>query len=269
MNNDKQNFKAEGIMQKGYGFIPKLIMKDRDLTIEAKSIYAYLSSYTGAGNTAYPSISLMCGDLDISEARFYKHRKLLVDKGYIVIDKQRNESGWVNNVYSLPFTPYPQNLSTQNLSTQNLCIQNVGTKSNSPKSNSIKSNKDKESTKTESIYKPVINYLNEKADRNFKHTTKSTQSHINARVEEGFTLEDFKKVIDVKVKEWQHDNKMNKFIRPQTLFGTKFESYLNQKERTNGSSYKKNNGRNKEETGEFDFLNELANKRTEENLGMR
>ena len=140
MNKDKQSFQAEGIMEKGYGFIPKLIMKDKELTIEAKAIYAYLSSYTGTGNTAYPSISLMCGDLDISEARFYKHRKLLIEKGYIVIEKKRNEGGWSNNVYRLPFKPYPQNLCTQNLSIQNLSIQNEGTKSNSLKSNSLKSN---------------------------------------------------------------------------------------------------------------------------------
>lgn len=140
-------FKAEGIMSKGYGFIAKLVMKDKELTIEAKAIYAYLSSYTGAGNTAYPTVSLMCGDLGISEARFYKHRKLLESKGYIVIDKKRNEGGWSNNVYTLPFKPYPQSLSTQNLCTQNLSTQNVGTKSNSSKSNSIKSN----SIKKESV----------------------------------------------------------------------------------------------------------------------
>ena len=140
MNDNKQSFQADGIMEKGYGFIPKLIMKDKELTIEAKAIYAYLSSYTGAGNTAYPSISLMCGDLGISEARFYKHRKVLVEKGYVVITKQRSEGGWDNNIYTLPFKPYPQNLSTQNLSTQNLSTQNLSTKSNSIKSNSIKSN---------------------------------------------------------------------------------------------------------------------------------
>lgn len=144
MDNNKQSFQTDGIMQKGYGFIPKLIMKDTELTIEAKAIYAYLASYTGAGNTAYPSISLMCGELDISKARFYNHRKLLVNKGYIVIEKKRNEGGWSNNVYKLPFKPYPQNLTTQNLTTQNLDTRNLTTKSNSSKSNSIKSNKDKE-----------------------------------------------------------------------------------------------------------------------------
>lgn len=144
MDNNKQSFETDGIMQKGYGFIPKLIMKDRDLTIESKAIYAYLASYTGAGNTAYPSISLICGELDISKARFYNHRKLLVEKGYIVIEKKRNEGGWSNNVYKLPFKPYPQNLDTQNLDTRNLDTRNLTTKSNSSKSNSIKSNKDKE-----------------------------------------------------------------------------------------------------------------------------
>ncbi|WP_169801469.1 conserved phage C-terminal domain-containing protein [Neobacillus drentensis] len=53
---------------------------------------------------------------------------------------------------------------------------------------------------------------------------------IHARYGEGFTLEDFKRVIDIKSVEWQSDPKWNKFLRPETLFGTKFEAYLNQQE---------------------------------------
>jgi uncharacterized phage protein (TIGR02220 family) len=51
---------------------------------------------------------------------------------------------------------------------------------------------------------------------------------IIARYNEDFTLDDFKKVIDVKSAEWKNDKKQNKFLRPETLFGTKFEGYLNQ-----------------------------------------
>lgn len=73
----------------------------------------------------------------------------------------------------------------------------------------------------------IISYLNLKAGKNYKHTTKKTQSLITARVKEGFTMEDFKKVIDVKVTEWKN-TEMEKYLRPETLFGTKFEGYLNQ-----------------------------------------
>lgn len=73
----------------GYGIIPKSIMKDKAISIEAKAIYSYLCSYAGSGNTAFPSVSLMCSDLGIGENRFYKHRKQLVDKKYITIGKEK------------------------------------------------------------------------------------------------------------------------------------------------------------------------------------
>ncbi|ARD47599.1 phage replisome organizer N-terminal domain-containing protein [Sporosarcina sp. P33] len=76
----------------------------------------------------------------------------------------------------------------------------------------------------------IINYLNNAASANYRSTTRKTKDLIQARWNEGFRLEDFYKVIDIKTKEWINDSKMSKFIRPDTLFGTKFESYLNQKE---------------------------------------
>ena len=76
------------------------------------------------------------------------------------------------------------------------------------------------------IYKEVIEYLNEKAGKNFK-LVESNKKHINARIKEGFKLEDFKKVIDNKVTEWKNDDKMNQYLRPETLFSSKFQSYLN------------------------------------------
>ncbi|CUK81649.1 conserved phage C-terminal domain-containing protein [Listeria monocytogenes] len=80
-----------------------------------------------------------------------------------------------------------------------------------------------------SVFKNVIAFLNENAETNYKHTTKSTQTLIKARLNDGFGFEDFKKVIIIKCKEWKNDSSMNQYLRPATLFGTKFESYLNQK----------------------------------------
>lgn len=77
--------------------------------------------------------------------------------------------------------------------------------------------------------KIAISYLNEKTEKNFKDTTKKTQELIRARIKDGFILEDFKKVTDIKAIQWKADPKMNKYLRPETLFGTKFESYLNEK----------------------------------------
>lgn len=80
---------------------------------------------------------------------------------------------------------------------------------------------------TPAIYKEVINHLNEVAGTKYRPASKATQTLIRARQREGFTLDDFKTVIDKKTKEWK-GGQMEKFIRPETLFGTKFEGYLNQ-----------------------------------------
>ena len=78
--------------------------------------------------------------------------------------------------------------------------------------------------------KVIVAYLNQKAGTNYRASTKETSKHIKARLKENFTVEDFKVVIDKKVRGWLHDPEMSKFLRPQTLFGTKFESYLNELE---------------------------------------
>ena len=77
------------------------------------------------------------------------------------------------------------------------------------------------------IYSLVIDYLNRKASTNYRASTKNTQGFINARVREGYTVEDFKKVIDSKSKDWLNTD-FEKYLRPATLFGTKFENYLNE-----------------------------------------
>lgn len=77
--------------------------------------------------------------------------------------------------------------------------------------------------------KEIIDYLNLKADTKFRYNTKDTIKHINARLKEGYTIDDFKYVIDVKVSQWKDDATMCGYIRPQTLFGIKMESYVNEK----------------------------------------
>lgn len=76
--------------------------------------------------------------------------------------------------------------------------------------------------------KEVLDYLNLKAGTKYRANSDKSQQLINTRFKEGFTLEDFKTTIDNKVNDWLKDNDMVKYLRPETLFGTKFESYLNQ-----------------------------------------
>lgn len=74
----------------------------------------------------------------------------------------------------------------------------------------------------------VVDYLNRSCQTQFKPATAATGRLITARASEGFGFEDFRAVIDTKKAQWQSDSKMNQYLRPQTLFGPKFEGYLNQ-----------------------------------------
>ena len=85
-----------------------------------------------------------------------------------------------------------------------------------------------ESLKEEKPYKIIVDYLNEKAGTSYRPSTKNTIKHINARLEEGYTVDDFMTVIDKMCIIWTGTD-YEQFLRPDTLFGTKFESYLNRK----------------------------------------
>lgn len=75
----------------------------------------------------------------------------------------------------------------------------------------------------------VISHLNNQTGKRYRPSSRQVQSKISARLNEGFTLEDFIRVIDIKSAEWMGTD-MEKYLRPETLFGPKFESYLNQRQ---------------------------------------
>lgn len=79
----------------------------------------------------------------------------------------------------------------------------------------------------ECIYSEIVGYLNSKTGKAYRPSSRRTRAAIHARLEEGFALEDFKAVIDRKCADWLKDPKMEEYLRPETLFGPKFESYLN------------------------------------------
>lgn len=122
-------------------------------------------------------------------------------------------------------TPIDANVKENNTSINNTSINNIN------RINTLSGNP----TTHQPHYQPIINYLNEKTGKHYKHTTNKTQTVIKARWNEGFTEDDFKKVIDNKVAEWKGTD-MEKFLRPETLFGTKFEGYLNQESNKNQST---------------------------------
>ncbi len=119
------------------------------------------------------------------------------------------------------------NNDTTNKTEQLQQVEDLGNNNlttNQQQSNNTTKKKEKDNN---NIYSLVIDYLNRKASTNYRATTKNTQSFINARLKEGYAVEDFKKVIDSKSREWLGTD-FEKYLRPATLFGTKFENYLNE-----------------------------------------
>ena len=175
--------------------------------------------------------------------QYYTNEQLMIDlncnsnKTIIKIKKELKDAGLMTEVrqgMNLPNRIYLDALNGSVESTfqevQKVHIGSVeNTLSEVQKVHTIKT----ENTKTEnnnnklSICKEVISYLNLKAKKNFKVDTASHQKFIKARLKEGYTLEDFKKVVDVMVAKWK-GTEYEQYLQPQTLFGNKMDNYLNQ-----------------------------------------
>ena len=151
-------------MAQGYGIVPKVTMRDTRLSIESKAIYAYLCSFAGAGNTAFPSRELICHELNISINRFNKYKNELVAKGYITIKRERLENGFSKNIYTLIHNVGIQNVDIGNEDIRTVDIQSVDigneyTNINSLNINNLNNNNSKSnsSSKEESL-KPIFTF---------------------------------------------------------------------------------------------------------------
>ena len=168
-----------------------------------------------------------------------KEAKLTTQKVRTIL-KRFKEAGYIEDIANGKGTKgketrvrltMKQQLFNNNVTNKSEQLQQVeGGKQQQSNNNVTTLSKKKENNNN--IYSLVIDYLNKKASTNYRASTKNTQSFINARVSEGYTVEDFKKVIDSKSKEWLNTD-FEKYLRPTTLFGTKFENYLNEANKKN------------------------------------
>ena len=208
-----------------YAIIPADVRYDETLKDKAKLLYGEIVALSNKDGVCYASNKYFADLYKVTTTTISTLIKELIDNNYleseIIYKKNTKEidkrylkilkGGYLNNFkegYLKKFKGgIKENLKGNNTSINNTSINNI-------------------------YIGQVVDYLNEKIGTKYKSTTASTKSHITARLREGFTIDDFKKVIDTKVKEWK-DTKYQKYLRPETLFGTKFESYLNQKEKEN------------------------------------
>lgn len=201
-----------------YGIIYKDIMRTKKLTGTSKLIYSYLMSFSGGTNKVFPGLDLMSEELGISKKTIIKHRKHLEEIGLLTVEKVITKNG-SKNIYYLQDIDFRNDKDNKSVAESDIEVV-------PPKK-----------IKTQIPYQKIIDHLNKKTGKNYSYKAKGNQQMIRARFNEGYTLDDFIKVIDIKTSEWIDNSKMVAYLRPTTLFNEKFDMYLNQETpKTNESS---------------------------------
>lgn len=213
-------------------WIPKEIWINKELTQQEKMILVEIDSYDDGKIGCYASNKHFVNNFGINSSRVSQIIQSLQRKGWIDIEYEYKGKEIIKRYLHINKPPYPLEIGMLK-NEMGVCQFHKGGYVKKLKDNNTYTN----NTNNNNIiysqvlpYEEIINYLNLKANTHYRHTIEKTKSLINARFNENFTLDDFKKVIDNKVSEWK-DTEMEKYLRPETLFGTKFESYLNQKKK--------------------------------------
>lgn len=215
---------------KNYTVISNNHFQEKEMSLKAKGLLSEMLSLPENWN--YSIAGLVAINKE-SKNTIITILEELKNFGYLKVTKKfpnETESGrieYIYDIYEEKQEPKKQGLEFQGLEKQGLEFCTQYNTNNKILKNKILNNNN--------IVEQVVSHLNEITGSNYKSTSKTTQAKIIARLNEGFTLDDFIAVIDKKFNEWK-ETEMEKYLRPETLFGTKFESYLNQKTITKKSS---------------------------------
>ena len=211
-----------------YTIIENDIIETPLLDIYEKMLYIALKRYANLQTKeAFPGVKQLCKYTGMSDRKARSTLASLEAKKFITIERRTNKT----NIYTLLPTD-EISLGTARHAGGVLHEVQGGTargadelkKEELKKVRTIK-NIDADAS---AHFEKIINHLNKKASKNYRSTTAATRRLIKARMNEGFSIDDFMIVIDNKTNDWKNDPKMSKFLRPVTLFGTNFESYLNE-----------------------------------------
>lgn len=223
-----------------YTVLHRAALNDKHLSWKAKGIIAYMLSMPN--DWVFYMEELMKHSTD-GEKAFRSGFNELKKHGYVKrfpVYENKRIIRWETVVFESPQIQ-GENLLSQNVQVGKVNVDSVDVQKEALLSTDSLLNTDLLSIDNKDIvdqeqddsvaipFKAIISYLNQSAGTSYRYTTKKTQQLIKARYQEGFVQADFETVINKKVNTWLHDSKMNKYLRPETLFGTKFESYLNEK----------------------------------------
>lgn len=208
-------------MKNGYSICFNEWALDKSINGEL-GLLLIISSLCAEKGYCFASNEYFANLFDEHETTISRKIKKLSEKKYITVEYEKKGAEIKNRTIRLA------NLLTDGYQNCYSTISEIAKDNNISSINNIRKNNNISNDILLQESREIIDYLNEKTGKHFQLRSSSTISHIKARIKEGFTVEDFKKVIDNKVVTWG-DNEMEKFLRPQTLFGSKFESYLNEK----------------------------------------
>ena len=107
----------------GYGLVFKRVMKDKNISIEAKALYSYLSAYAGSDESAFPSVDLIKHELNIGKQRYQRARRELENAGYLQVDRKQNGNIYGSNLYTL--FHIPRQVDIRPVDSQSVEIQSV------------------------------------------------------------------------------------------------------------------------------------------------
>lgn len=240
MTNNQTEF-IRVVKNKNFTILNNGFLKRNDLSWKAKGILAYVLSLPDDWKINMNEIVRNATD---GRDSFRSGWKELKDAGYIdrypVKDKNTKKIvRWETKIFesvdlkqSKPQTEKPQlekpQVGKPIVENPKLLSTDITKDLNIPNTDNTKEKHSPAKAEQQIPYKEIVDYLNQKAERNFRHGTDKTKRLIKARYNEGFEQKDFEKVIDIKVSQWKGQAEMEKFLRPETLFGTKFEGYLNE-----------------------------------------
>lgn len=221
---------SEKEMPSYYSIIPATVRYDHNLKANEKLMYGEITALASKNGYCWAENRYFAELYDVHKITISKWLKNLEDNGYI-----KTELKYVygtkqvsKRLIYINDTPISQIAKGYKSNDYDPVSQNAKEELSTTSNNNTRDIKTLSSDSTRAPYKEIIEYLNEKTGRQYKHAAKLNQRVIKARFNEGYDINDFKSVIDKKTAEWNNDAKMKSFLRPETLFGTKFDRYLNE-----------------------------------------
>ena len=172
-------------------------------------------------------------DLNSSEKTIIKVKKELREVG--LLEEIRQGNNLPNRIYISQVDGAVENTVLELEKVQHGAVENTVLELEKVQTNKIDIN-DTDNNNIKSFCQEVITYLNQVTKKNFNKDTASHHKYIKARLKEGYELKDFKHVINVMAATWMGTD-YERYLQPQTLFGNKFDSYLNRSMPNNVRSF--------------------------------